>query len=159
MAWFRWITQDSAFPWYAHDDHDQWKREDRKRVVKLLFDARISEYRFTRILGVRSLPLVDYKARSRKLLLGPPFPTQLWSFRIRVNLSWKISRWTNCMIHKLKYPFIYRTNSTYLQMVCLIHTIELVVIYALTSGIAGYTAASFYHQLEGSNWVSYSRCW
>ncbi|CAH1431008.1 unnamed protein product [Lactuca virosa] len=29
----------------------------------------------------------------------------------------------------------------------------LVVIYALTSGIAGYTASSFYHQLEGSNWV------
>ncbi|XP_031094170.1 transmembrane 9 superfamily member 3-like [Ipomoea triloba] len=29
----------------------------------------------------------------------------------------------------------------------------LVVIYALTSGIAGYTAASFYGQLEGSNWV------
>ncbi|XP_051140217.1 transmembrane 9 superfamily member 3-like [Andrographis paniculata] len=29
----------------------------------------------------------------------------------------------------------------------------LVVIYALTSGIAGYTSASFYHQLEGSNWV------
>ncbi|KAK6119937.1 hypothetical protein DH2020_046321 [Rehmannia glutinosa] len=29
----------------------------------------------------------------------------------------------------------------------------LVVIYALTSGIAGYTAASFYCQLEGSNWV------
>jgi len=29
----------------------------------------------------------------------------------------------------------------------------LVVIYALTSGIAGYTAASFYRQLEGSNWV------
>lgn len=30
----------------------------------------------------------------------------------------------------------------------------LVVIYALTSGIAGYTAASFYKQLEGVNWVS-----
>lgn len=30
----------------------------------------------------------------------------------------------------------------------------LVVIYALTSGIAGYTAASFYCQLEGTNWVS-----
>lgn len=29
----------------------------------------------------------------------------------------------------------------------------LVVIYALTSGIAGYTAASFYGQLEGKNWV------
>ncbi|KAJ4958471.1 hypothetical protein NE237_025582 [Protea cynaroides] len=29
----------------------------------------------------------------------------------------------------------------------------LVVIYALTSGIAGYTATSFYLQLEGSNWV------
>jgi len=29
----------------------------------------------------------------------------------------------------------------------------LVVIYALTSGIAGYTAASFYRQLEGTNWV------
>lgn len=29
----------------------------------------------------------------------------------------------------------------------------LVVIYALTSGIAGYTASSFYHQLEGTNWV------
>ncbi|XP_075644369.1 transmembrane 9 superfamily member 2-like isoform X3 [Castanea sativa] len=29
----------------------------------------------------------------------------------------------------------------------------LVVIYALTSGIAGYTAASFYCQLEGQNWV------
>lgn len=29
----------------------------------------------------------------------------------------------------------------------------LVVIYALTSGIAGYTATSFYIQLEGSNWV------
>jgi transmembrane 9 superfamily protein 1 len=30
----------------------------------------------------------------------------------------------------------------------------LVVIYALTSGIAGYTASSFYKQLEGVNWVS-----
>lgn len=29
----------------------------------------------------------------------------------------------------------------------------LVVIYALTSGIAGYTATSFYGQLEGKNWV------
>ncbi|XP_023733911.1 transmembrane 9 superfamily member 3 [Lactuca sativa] len=29
----------------------------------------------------------------------------------------------------------------------------LVVIYALTSGIAGYTASSFYCQLEGTNWV------
>ncbi|KAK6256534.1 hypothetical protein SCA6_017839 [Theobroma cacao] len=29
----------------------------------------------------------------------------------------------------------------------------LVVIYALTSGIAGYTTASFYCQLEGTNWV------
>ncbi|XP_048229743.1 transmembrane 9 superfamily member 3 isoform X1 [Ricinus communis] len=29
----------------------------------------------------------------------------------------------------------------------------LVVIYALTSGIAGYTATSFYYQLEGTNWV------
>lgn len=29
----------------------------------------------------------------------------------------------------------------------------LVVIYALTSGIAGYTAASFYCRLEGTNWV------
>lgn len=29
----------------------------------------------------------------------------------------------------------------------------LVVIYALTSGIAGYTAASYYCQLEGTNWV------
>ncbi|ERN11066.1 hypothetical protein AMTR_s00024p00115620 [Amborella trichopoda] len=29
----------------------------------------------------------------------------------------------------------------------------LVVIYALTSGIAGYTATSFYSQLEGTNWV------
>lgn len=30
----------------------------------------------------------------------------------------------------------------------------LVVIYALTSGIAGYTATSFYCQLEGTNWVN-----
>ncbi|XP_047321904.1 transmembrane 9 superfamily member 3-like [Impatiens glandulifera] len=30
---------------------------------------------------------------------------------------------------------------------------SLVVIYALTSGIAGYTATSFYCQLEGTNWV------
>ncbi|XP_049355108.1 transmembrane 9 superfamily member 4-like [Solanum verrucosum] len=29
----------------------------------------------------------------------------------------------------------------------------LVVIYALTSGIAGYTASAFYCQLEGTNWV------
>ncbi|KAJ6845865.1 transmembrane 9 superfamily member 2-like [Iris pallida] len=29
----------------------------------------------------------------------------------------------------------------------------LVLIYALTSGIAGYTATSFYMQLEGTNWV------
>jgi len=29
----------------------------------------------------------------------------------------------------------------------------LVLIYALTSGIAGYTASSFYKQLEGVNWV------
>ncbi|KAK4372777.1 hypothetical protein RND71_008161 [Anisodus tanguticus] len=31
----------------------------------------------------------------------------------------------------------------------------LVVIYALTSGIAGYTASSFYCQLEGTNWVCF----
>lgn len=30
----------------------------------------------------------------------------------------------------------------------------LVVIYALTSGIAGYIATSFYCQLEGTNWVN-----
>lgn len=30
----------------------------------------------------------------------------------------------------------------------------LVVIYACTSGIAGYTATSYYFQLEGTNWVS-----
>ncbi|CAM8876458.1 unnamed protein product [Rhodiola kirilowii] len=30
---------------------------------------------------------------------------------------------------------------------------SLVVIYALTSGIAGYTSTSFYLQLEGTNWV------
>lgn len=30
----------------------------------------------------------------------------------------------------------------------------LVVIYALTSGIAGYAAASMYKQMEGTNWVS-----
>ncbi|KAF8049416.1 hypothetical protein N665_2219s0003, partial [Sinapis alba] len=30
----------------------------------------------------------------------------------------------------------------------------LVVIYALTSGIAGYTSASFYCQIQGTNWVS-----
>ena len=30
----------------------------------------------------------------------------------------------------------------------------LVTIYALTSGIAGYTASSFYKQMEGTNWVS-----
>ncbi|GBG91531.1 hypothetical protein CBR_g52565 [Chara braunii] len=29
----------------------------------------------------------------------------------------------------------------------------LIVIYALTSGIAGYVAASYYRQLEGTNWV------
>jgi transmembrane 9 superfamily protein 1 len=32
----------------------------------------------------------------------------------------------------------------------------LVVIYALTSGIAGYTAASYYKMLDGANWVSSS---
>lgn len=31
----------------------------------------------------------------------------------------------------------------------------LVVIYALTSGIAGYTASAFYCQLEGTNWVCF----
>lgn len=31
----------------------------------------------------------------------------------------------------------------------------LLVIYALTSGIAGYTATSFYFMLEGTNWVSF----
>jgi hypothetical protein len=29
----------------------------------------------------------------------------------------------------------------------------LVVIYALTSGIAGYSAASFYYMIDGKNWV------
>ncbi|KAH0939606.1 LOW QUALITY PROTEIN: hypothetical protein HID58_007067 [Brassica napus] len=33
----------------------------------------------------------------------------------------------------------------------------LVVIHALTSGIAGYTASSFYCQLEGKNWSKYPR--
>jgi hypothetical protein len=32
----------------------------------------------------------------------------------------------------------------------------LVVIYALTSGIAGYTATSFYLQLDGTNWVRHA---
>ena len=32
----------------------------------------------------------------------------------------------------------------------------LVIIYALTSGIAGYAATSFYCQLEGTNWVCHS---
>ncbi|KAG6779007.1 hypothetical protein POTOM_015371 [Populus tomentosa] len=32
----------------------------------------------------------------------------------------------------------------------------LVVIYALTAGIAGYTAASFFCQLEGTNWIQYA---
>jgi len=31
----------------------------------------------------------------------------------------------------------------------------LVIIYALTSGIAGYYAASFYYMVEGKNWVRY----
>ena len=31
----------------------------------------------------------------------------------------------------------------------------LVIIYALTSGIAGYYAASFYYMIEGKNWVHY----
>jgi hypothetical protein len=34
----------------------------------------------------------------------------------------------------------------------------LVIIYALTSGIAGYVAASFYGQLEGRNWVVKKNC-
>lgn len=34
----------------------------------------------------------------------------------------------------------------------------LVVIYALTSGIAGYVATNFYCQLEGTNWVSCTNC-
>jgi len=34
----------------------------------------------------------------------------------------------------------------------------LVVIYALTSGIAGYAAASMYKQMEGTNWVSAGDC-
>ena len=29
----------------------------------------------------------------------------------------------------------------------------LIVLYALTAGIAGYTAASYYRQMEGSSWV------
>jgi hypothetical protein len=29
----------------------------------------------------------------------------------------------------------------------------LVVIYALTSGIAGYSASSFYYMIDGKNWV------
>jgi len=31
----------------------------------------------------------------------------------------------------------------------------LVIIYALTSGIAGYYATSFYYMVEGKNWVRY----
>jgi Endomembrane protein 70 len=34
----------------------------------------------------------------------------------------------------------------------------LVVIYALTSGIAGYVATNYYCQLEGTNWVSCTNC-
>lgn len=29
----------------------------------------------------------------------------------------------------------------------------LIVLYAATAGIAGYVAASYYKQMEGSNWV------
>lgn len=29
----------------------------------------------------------------------------------------------------------------------------LVIVYALTSGIAGYSAASFYYMIEGKSWV------
>lgn len=32
----------------------------------------------------------------------------------------------------------------------------LLVIYALTSGVGGYTSTSFYCQLEGTNWVRFS---
>lgn len=33
----------------------------------------------------------------------------------------------------------------------------LIVLYASTSGIAGYSASSYYRQMEGTNWVS-PRC-
>jgi len=33
----------------------------------------------------------------------------------------------------------------------------LVFIYAITSGIAGYSSTTFYHQLEGTNWVCTDR--
>ena len=35
--------------------------------------------------------------------------------------------------------------------------VALIVLYAATSGIAGYSSASYYKQMEGVNWVSRQR--
>lgn len=75
------------------------------------------------------------------------------------------------MSHKIKYIyflfFFFLCSTIFIFMLALVGVFypynrgalftALVVIYALTSGIAGYTATSFYIQLEGTNWV-YMNC-
>lgn len=61
------------------------------------------------------------------------------------------------------YPILLMLRTVFIFMLALVGVFypynrgalftALVVIYALTSGIAGYTATSFYCQLEGPNWV------
>jgi len=60
-------------------------------------------------------------------------------------------------------PYLFVTRTLFIFLLALVGVFypynrgalftALVVIYALTSGIAGYTATSFYLQLEGTNWV------
>jgi len=88
------------------------------------------------------------------------FPT----FSIDLNL-WTFDEdgWVvNSNIH-LTFMFLVLLSTVFIFLLALVGVFypynrgalftALVVIYALTSGIAGYTATSFYCQLEGTNWV------
>ncbi|CDY52038.1 BnaA08g31510D [Brassica napus] len=80
-----------------------------------------------------------------------------------IEISARMDPHSLCFITLLK-PFLhYHSQTIFIFMLALVGVFypynrgalftALVVIYALTSGIAGYTSASFYCQLEGKSWV------
>ncbi|XP_071723732.1 uncharacterized protein [Rutidosis leptorrhynchoides] len=71
---------------------------------------------------------------------GSNWTQSTWSrFRARLCCERSISPFTSMLI----YHVVYRILGCHICS------------YFWSSGIAGYTAASFYHQLEGTNWAKY----
>ncbi|RRT74240.1 hypothetical protein B296_00013950 [Ensete ventricosum] len=76
---------------------------------------------------------------------------------------WKDGSFTCVFLFNLLTLTLCMTSTTFIFLLALIGVFypynrgalftALVVIYALTSSIAGYTATSIYMQLEGTNWV------